>query len=98
MPRNPPVALTLRAHARFLSVRLPSVDRTLGRPGLFCPILTLRIPEGFRAMAVGRVFTRSPEDPASHHDIRSSPRRTGNDIVEATKDGSLRHFLVHKTG
>ena len=37
------------------------------------------------------------DDPASDPDMRSWARRTGNELLEVSKNGAVYHFLVRKT-
>jgi tRNA 2-thiouridine synthesizing protein A len=48
-------------------------------------------------MAVGQVLEMLSDDPASDADMRSWTRRTGNELLEVSKNGAVYHFLVRKT-
>jgi TusA-related sulfurtransferase len=59
------------------------------------PIVHTR--EALSRMAVGQVLEMLSDDPASDADMRSWARRTGNELVAATKNGAVYRFLVRKT-
>jgi len=66
--------------------------------GLFCPMPIVRTREAIRQMAVGQALEVLADDPASEADMRSWARRTGHELLEATRDGAVYRFLVRKTG
>jgi len=74
-----------------------TVDRTLDCLGLFCPMPIVKTREAIKRMAVGEILAMLSDDPASDPDMKTWARRTGNDLVAVTKDGSVYHFLVRKT-
>jgi tRNA 2-thiouridine synthesizing protein A len=59
------------------------------------PIVKTR--EALGQMAVGQVLEMLSDDPASDADMRSWTRRTGNELLEVSKNGAVYHFLVRKT-
>jgi TusA-related sulfurtransferase len=48
-------------------------------------------------MAVGQILKMLSDDPASDADMRRWAHRTGNELLEAAKNGTVYHFLVRKT-
>lgn len=64
--------------------------------GLFCPMPIVKTREALQAMAVGQVLEMLSDDPASEADMRSWARRTGNELLEVTKNGTVYRFLVRK--
>lgn len=73
------------------------VDRTLDCLGLFCPMPIVKTREAMKTMAAGQVLEMHSDDPASDADMKSWTKRTGNELVAATKDGAIYRFLVRKT-
>jgi tRNA 2-thiouridine synthesizing protein A len=71
-------------------------DRLLDCLGLFCPMPIVKTREAMRGMAVGQVLEMCSDDPASDADMRSWAKRTGNELIAATKDGAVYRFLVRK--
>ncbi len=78
-------------------VRPLSVQRTLDCLGLFCPMPIVKTREALGEMAIGEVLEMLSDDPASDPDMRSWARRTGNELLEVSKNGAVYHFLVRKT-
>lgn len=76
---------------------LTHVDRTLDCLGLFCPMPIVKTREAMKVMAVGQVLEMLSDDPASDADMKSWTKRTGNELIAVTKDGSVYRFLVRKT-
>src|SRR5262245_41897526 len=72
-------------------------DRTLDCLGLFCPIPIVKTRQALREMAVGQTLQVLSDDPASDADMRSWARRTGNELIEVSKNGVVYRFLVRKT-
>ncbi len=59
------------------------------------PIVKAR--EAVEEMAVGQVLEMLSDDPASDPDMKSWTRRTGNELLEVSRDGAIYRFLVRKT-
>ena len=74
-----------------------SADRVLDCLGLFCPMPIVKTREALRDMTVGQILEMRSDDPASDPDMRSWARRTGNELLDVSKNGSVYHFLVRKT-
>ena len=60
------------------------------------PIVKVR--EAMEEMAVGQVLEMLSDDPVSDADMKSWTRRTGNELLEVSRDGAIYSFLVKKTG
>jgi tRNA 2-thiouridine synthesizing protein A len=73
------------------------VDQSLDCLGLFCPMPIVKTRQAMKAMAAGRVLEVLSDDPSSDADMRAWVRRTGNELLAATKDGPTYRFLVRKT-
>ena len=65
--------------------------------GLFCPMPVVRTREAIREMTVGQTLEVIADDPASDADMRSWTKRTGHELLGATRDGAVYRFLVRKT-
>jgi tRNA 2-thiouridine synthesizing protein A len=59
------------------------------------PIVKAR--EALREMAIGQVLEMLSDDPASDADMRSWSRRTGHELIETSKSGTVYRFLVRKS-
>ena len=79
-------------------MRMPfEVDHTLDCLGLFCPMPVLKTRDAMKQMTVGQVLEMTSDDPASEADMTSWAARTGHELLEITRDGTVYHFLVRKT-
>jgi TusA-related sulfurtransferase len=72
-------------------------DKTLDCLGLYCPMPILKTREAIRALVPGQVLEMTSDDPASEADMKSWVRRTGHELVEIEKHGTVFRFLVRKT-
>ena len=79
-------------------MRMPfEVDHTLDCLGLFCPMPVLKTRDAMKQMTVGQVLEMTSDDPASEADMTSWAARTGHELLEITRDGTVYRFLVRKT-
>lgn len=72
-------------------------DKQVDCLGLFCPMPIVKTGEAVREMTVGQVLEMLSDDPSSEPDMKSWTRRTGHELLEITKDGSVYRFLVRKS-
>ncbi|HSE94343.1 MAG TPA: sulfurtransferase TusA family protein [Methylomirabilota bacterium] len=72
-------------------------DRVVDCLGLFCPMPIVKTREAIQTMATGQVLEMLSDDPASEPDMQSWARRSGNELVGITKDGTIYRFRVRKT-
>jgi tRNA 2-thiouridine synthesizing protein A len=72
-------------------------DRTLDCVGLFCPMPILKTRDALKAMSVGQVLEMTSDDPASEADMKSWTTRTGHDLLEVDKNGTVYRFVVRKS-
>ena len=89
-------ALEYGGGARMCTTEL-QVDRFLDCLGLFCPMPIVKTREAMKTMTLGQTLEMHADDPASDADMRSWAKRTGNELIAVTKDGSVYRFLVRKT-
>ena len=71
-------------------------DKRIDCIAFFCPIPIVKTREALRPMAVGQVLEVLSDDPGSDPDMKSWARRTGNELLETTKNGAVYRFLVRK--
>lgn len=71
-------------------------DKTIDCIGLFCPMPIVKTREALRPMAVGQVLEMLSDDPGSDPDMKSWAQRTGNELLEITKNGAVHRFLIRK--
>lgn len=72
-------------------------DKTLDCLGLYCPIPILKTRDAIRALAPGQVLEMTSDDPASEADMKSWVDRTGHELVDIEKRGTVFRFLIRKT-
>jgi TusA-related sulfurtransferase len=71
-------------------------DTRLDCLGLYCPMPILKTREAMRALGVGQVLEMTSDDPASEADMKSWAARTGHELLEVEKRGTVFRFLVRK--
>ena len=71
-------------------------DKSIDCIGLFCPIPIPETREAMKSLAVGQVLEMLSDDPGSDPDMKSWARRSGNELLEVTKNGAVYRFLVRK--
>jgi len=72
-------------------------NRKLDCVGLFCPMPILKTRDALKALAVGEVLEMTSDDPASEADMKSWTARTGHELLEVVKHGTVYRFAVRKT-
>ena len=71
-------------------------DRKIDCTGLFCPLPIVKTREALRDMAVGQVLEMLSDDPGSDPDMKTWAQRSGQELVEVSRDGAIFRFLVRK--
>jgi len=74
-----------------------AANRKLDCVGLFCPMPILKTRDALKGMAVGEVLEMTSDDPASEADMKSWTTRTGHELLEIGKYGTVYRFVVRKT-
>jgi len=74
-----------------------AADRKLDCVGLFCPMPILKTREAMKGMTVGETLEMLSDDPASEADMKSWTARTGQELLEIEKNGTVFRFIVRKT-
>ena len=74
-----------------------AADHKLDCLGLFCPMPVLKTRDVMKQMTVGQVLEMTSDDPASEADMTSWVARTGHELLEIDKDGTVYRFLLRKT-
>ena len=64
--------------------------------GLFCPMPILKTREAMKGLQTGQVLEMISDDPASDADMRSWAAKTGNDLLEVDRNGTVYRFLIRK--
>ena len=75
---------------------LINVDKRIDCTGLFCPMPIVKTREAIKGMAIGELIEMLSDDPASDADMRAWARRSGNELVQVTRDAAVYRFVVRK--
>ena len=65
--------------------------------GLFCPMPILKTREAMKALSVGQTLEMISDDPASEPDMRSWSAKTGHELLEIDRNGTIYRFVIRKT-
>ncbi len=71
-------------------------DDELDCVGLYCPMPVTMTRERIDRLEPGQVLLVKADDPAAEEDLLRWAKRTGNEIVEFTKDGTILIFAIRK--
>ncbi len=72
------------------------IDVDLDCVGLYCPMPVTMTREAVEEMDPGQVIRVTADDPAAEEDIARWARRTGNDLLELSREGTLLTFVIRK--
>ena len=72
-------------------------DQKIDCLGLFCPIPILKTREAMKRLQAGQVLEMTSDDPASEADMRSWSTKTGHELLEIDRNGTVYRFLIRKT-
>jgi len=65
--------------------------------GLFCPMPILKTREAMKTLHTGQVLEMTSDDPASEADMKSWSAKTGHELLEIDRNGTVYRFLIRKT-
>jgi tRNA 2-thiouridine synthesizing protein A len=65
--------------------------------GLFCPMPILKTREAMKGLSIGQTLEMISDDPASEPDIRSWSAKTGHELLEIDRNGTIYRFVIRKT-
>jgi tRNA 2-thiouridine synthesizing protein A len=72
--------------------------RVLDCIGLQCPLPVIKTSQAIKDVPVGELLELLATDPGVEPDMQAWTRRTGNELVEITKDGDVFHVLIRRGG
>jgi len=75
---------------------LINVDKRIDCTGLFCPMPIVKTREAIKGMAIGELIEMLSDDPASDADMHAWARRSGNELVQVTREAAVYRFVVRK--
>jgi tRNA 2-thiouridine synthesizing protein A len=71
-------------------------DAELDCVGLYCPIPIAKTKEEIDKIEVGQVLKVEADDPAAEEDIKRWAKRTGHEILEFKKEGTILTFFIRR--
>ncbi len=72
-------------------------DRLLDCRGLLCPMPIINTKRELATLAVGQVLEVLATDPGSKRDMPAFAKNTGNELLDATEEGQVFHYLIRKS-
>ena len=72
-------------------------DTTLDCLGLYCPMPILKTREAIKSLGPGQVLEMTSDDPASEADVHAWIHRTGHELLEVDRRGTVFRFVIRKT-
>ena len=73
------------------------VDQRVDARGLSCPMPIVRTAQAMKTMTSGGIVEVLATDRGSVKDFTAWARTTGNELLEATSDGSVYRFVLRHT-
>jgi TusA-related sulfurtransferase len=73
-----------------------SPDKTLDCLGLACPMPILKTRDAMKSLVVGQALEMMSDDPASEADMKAWVQRTGHELLEIDRRGTVFRFVVRK--
>lgn len=64
--------------------------------GLQCPLPVIKTAQAMKEVPVGEVLELLATDPGVEPDMRAWTKRTGNELVDITKDGDVFHVRIRR--
>ena len=73
------------------------VDQTLDCTGMLCPLPIVKLSKAFKTLEQGQVLLLLATDPGSAPDIEAWKKRTGNELIQQSKEDKVFKFWLRKT-
>ncbi len=71
-------------------------DAEIDCVGQYCPMPISMTKEGILGIEIGQILMVEADDPAAESDILAWAKRTGHEIVDFSKDGSMLTFYIRR--
>lgn len=72
-------------------------DAELDCVGLYCPMPIAMTKEEIEKIDVGQVLKVEADDPAAEEDLKRWAKRTGHEILQFVKEGTILTFFIRRT-
>jgi tRNA 2-thiouridine synthesizing protein A len=66
--------------------------------GLNCPLPVIKTAQAMKEPPVGEVLELLATDPGVEPDMQAWTKRTGNELLDITKDGDVFHVRIRRAG
>jgi tRNA 2-thiouridine synthesizing protein A len=71
-------------------------EKTLDAKGLKCPMPVVKTSKEIKGLEMGGILEVLATDPGSMADITAWAKSTGNELLEAKKDGDVFKFYIRR--
>ncbi len=71
-------------------------DAELDCVGQYCPMPIAMTKEEIQNIEIGQILMVEADDPAAESDILAWAKRTGHEVLEFQKDGSMLTFYIRR--
>lgn len=72
-------------------------EQVLDCSGMACPLPVIKTSQAIKTVQVGGVLELIATDPGVEPDMRAWTGRTGNELVDITRDGDTFHVFIRRT-
>lgn len=72
------------------------MEKEIDLTGLYCPMPILRAREEINKVPVGDKLRIKADDPAAEEDLKRWASRSGQEVVEISKDGSVVTIVIRR--
>lgn len=72
------------------------MEKEIDLTGLYCPMPIIRAREEINKVAVGDKLRIKADDPAAEEDLKRWAGRSGQEVVDISKDGSIVTVIIRR--
>lgn len=73
-------------------------EETLDACGLLCPLPVLKLRKRLKSLNIGDVIALRADDPAAVIDVPHFCMESGHELISTEQAGTVRTYLIRKTG
>ena len=75
---------------------LPAADDVLDCAGMACPLPVVKTSQAIKKIEVGQVLEILATDPGVEPDMKDWSGRTGNELLDISRNGDVFHVLIRR--
>ncbi|HEX9030297.1 MAG TPA: sulfurtransferase TusA family protein [Streptosporangiaceae bacterium] len=75
---------------------LPAADEVLDCAGMSCPLPVVKTSQAIKKIEIGQVLEILATDPGVEPDMKAWSGRTGNELVDISRNGDVFHVLIRR--